>query len=312
VSKVRISIVASMTLLVLLASCSKAENSLTVFYAPCYSPVMDALRDECEKTLDVKLVSEISGSQVCCRKVTELGRECDLLMVADSGLLKKIASSHVTWRIDFAHDSVVLGVGIRARRTDEAEKDWVPVLLDENIRLGRVDENLGPIGYRTLLVWALMEKTGHPGLAAKLRANTVKTVDHVAQLATELKAGTLDYGFLYKTTCLKDDIRFISLDDRINLGSPEMDYSGAEVSFVNTQSGRKETVSVKGSHITYGLTIPVNASNQEKATEMVRYLLSGKKDVFDLKGFTFFRSRFYGSREDFKPFESFADYAGEF
>jgi hypothetical protein len=45
---------------------------------------------------------------------------------------------------------------------------------------------------------------------------------------------------------------------------------------------------------------------------MVRYLLSGKKDVFDLKGFTFFRSRFYGSREDFKPFESFADYAGEF
>lgn len=301
-----------MTLLVLLASCSKAENSLTVFYAPCYSPVMDALRDECEETLDVKLLSEISGSQICCRKVTELGRECDVLMVADSDLLKKIASSRVKWRIDFAHDSVVLGVGIRAKRTDEAEQDWVPVLLDESVRLGRVDENLGPIGYRTLLVWALKEKLGHPGLSSSLKERTAKVVDHVAQLATELKAGSLDYGFLYRTTCLKDDIRFIALDDRINLGSPEMDYSDAEVSFVNTQSGKKERVTVKGSHITYGLTIPTNAPNREKAVEMAGYLLSSRKDVFELKGFTFFKPRFYGSKEDFKPFESFADYAGEF
>jgi molybdate/tungstate transport system substrate-binding protein len=308
----RISAAVLMILLTLLASCSKAENSLTVFYAPCYSPVLDEVRDDCESTLDVKLLGEISGSQVCCRKVTELGRECDLLMVADSSLFRKIASSHARWRIDFAHDSVVLGVGIRARKTDEAEKDWVPVLLDENIRLGRVDENLGPIGYRTLLVWALKEKLGHPGLAASLRKRTDKVVDHVAQLATELKAGSLDYGFLYKTTCLKDDIRFIALDNRINLGSPEMDYSGAEVSFVNTQSGKKETVTVRGSHITYGLTIPSNAPNREKAVQMVKYLLSGKKDIFALKGFTFFKPRFYGSKQDFKPFESFADYAGEF
>lgn len=308
----RISAAVSITFLILLASCSKAENALTVFYAPCYSPVIDALRDECEETLNVKLLSEISGSQVCCRKVTELGKDCDLLMVADSSLLKKITSSHATWRIDFAHDSVVLGVGIRAKRTDEAEKDWVPVLLDENIRLGRVDENLGPIGYRTLLVWALKEKTGHPGLAATLRERTDKIVDHVAQLATELKAGSLDYGFLYKTTCLKDDIRFIPLDDRINLGSPEMDYSGAEVSFVNTQSGKKEIVTIKGSHITYGLTIPTNAPNREKAIEMVKFLLAGNEDIFDVKGFTFFKPRFHGSKQDFKPFESFVDYAGEF
>jgi molybdate/tungstate transport system substrate-binding protein len=203
-------------------------------------------------------------------------------------------------------------VGIRAKRTDEAEKDWVPVMLDENIRLGRVDENLGPIGYRTLLVWALKEKMGHPGLAESLRERTDKVVDHVAQLATELKAGSLDYGFLYRTTCLKNDIRFIKLDDRINLGSPEMDYSGVEVSFTNTQSGRKEAVTVKGSHITYGLTIPTNAPNRDKAIEMVRYLLAENRDVFDVKGFTFFKPRFYGTREDFKPFESFADYAGEF
>ncbi len=308
----RISAAVSMALLVMLASCTKAENSLTVFYAPCFSPVLDDVRNECESTLGVKLLGETGGSQVCCRKVTELGRDCDLLMVADSGLFKKIASSHATWRIDFAHDSVVLGVGLRAKRTDEAEKDWVPVLLDENIRLGRVDENLGPIGYRTLLVWALQEKLGHAGLAARLKERTDKVVDHVAQLATELKAGNLDYGFLYRTTCLKNDIRFIALDDRINLGSPGMDYSGAEVSFVNTQSGRKETVTVKGSHITYGLTIPANAPDREKAIEMVKFLLAGKKDVFHVKGFTFFKPRFYGSKQDFKPFESFADYAGEF
>ncbi|TET32545.1 MAG: hypothetical protein E3J72_19305 [Planctomycetota bacterium] len=310
--KICVTLVPVLLSVVLLTSCTDGSGKLVVFHAPCYSPVMDAIRAEQEKSLGVKLVSEVSGSQVACRKVTELGRECDLLIVADSGLLRNIASSRCSWRLDFAHDSVVLGVGTRAKKVDDAEKDWVPVLLDEKIRLGRVDENLGPIGYRTLLVWALKEKKGHPGLGEKLRKKSVKTVEHVSQLAALLKAGDVGYGFLYRTTCLKNDIRFIELQKEINLGSPGVDYSGTEVSFTGLKAGKKETIKIKGSRITYGLTIPDNAPGREKAIEFVRYILSDRKDVFTSKGFIFFKPKFYGPRDSFKPFDSFADYAGEF
>ena len=218
--------------------------------APAFSPVWDTVRQDAEKQLNIELHGEISGSQIVCRKVTELGRQSDLMMVADNRLFKQIASSHTTFRIDFAHDEVVLGIGIRAKRVDDAEDDWVSVLLGEKIRLGRVDEDLGPIGYRTLLVWKLKEMLGHPGLMEDLKNKTEKVVEHVGHLATHLKTGDIDYGFLYRTTCIKHDIRFISLDKQINLGTTDVDYSAAEVSFKKLEAGKEVLIPVKGLPIT--------------------------------------------------------------
>jgi molybdate/tungstate transport system substrate-binding protein len=297
-------------------SCGKQDKDkpevVTVFLAPAFSPVWDAVRQDAEKQLNIELHGEISGSQVVCRKVTELGREADLMLVADNRLFKQIASSHTNFRIDFAHDEVVLGIGIRAKRVDEAEDDWLPVLLDENVRLGRVDENLGPIGYRTLLVWKLKEMSGYPGLMQQLVAKTAKVVEHVGHLATNLKAGDIDYGFLYRTTCIKHDIRFISLDERINLGSMEMDYSVAQVSFKKLEAGKEVEIPVQGAPITYSLSIPSNAPNRKKAIELIHYLLHKDQEQFSPHGFTFFTPKFYGSQEDFAQFKDIVEYAGSF
>jgi molybdate/tungstate transport system substrate-binding protein len=296
-------------------SCGKQENKpevVTVFLAPAFSPVWDAVRQDTENQLNIKLHGEISGSQVVCRKVTELGRECDIMLVADNRLFKQIAASHTNFRIDFAHDEVVLGVGIRAKRVDEAENDWLPVLLDEHVRLGRVDENLGPIGYRTLLVWKLKEMSGYPGLMEQLVVKTAKVVEHVGHLATNLKAGDIDYGFLYRTTCIKHDIRFIPLDEQINLGAMEVDYSMAQVSFKKLEAGKEVQIPVKGAPITYSLSIPVNAPNRKKAVEFIYSFLQKDQEKFSTHGFTFFTPRFYGSQEDFAQFKDIVEYAGSF
>ncbi len=308
-------------------SCSRNEHvtDLIVFYAPCFAPIIDALRKPIEAEISVNLRHEASGSQVVCRKVVELGRECDVMLLADNGLFKKIASSHCSWRIDFANDEIVLGVGTRARLVDEAEQNWMPVLLNPDTRLVRVDENLGPTGYRTLLVWKLRELHGGvPGLTDSLLANTDTVVEHVVQLATMLKSGDADYGFLYKTTCIKYDIRFIPLPDSINLGSADTDYSLAEVNFSALKSGAPETITVKGAPITYGLSVPHNAPNKETAYMFIKTILS-RKDVFDKYGFNLFTPKFYGSRSDYEHIREFiwpkketsagspaAHYAGEF
>ncbi len=286
-------------------------GNLAIFHAACFSPLIDAIRYDSEENLKIKLYTEASGSQIVLRKVTELGRECDLMMIADSRLFKEIASSLCTWRLDFAHDEVVLGVGIRAKRVDDAEKDWVLVLLDEDISFGRVDENLGPIGYRTLLVWKL--KDNNKGLIEQLKERCDKVVEDVTHLATLLKAGDIEYGFLYKSTCVNYDIRYIPLERGINLGSMDVDYSVAEVSFDKLVGGEKYKVTIRGAPVTISLSIPFNAVNKDGAIMFIRYMLKNHAEQFKKHGFTFFKPRFYGEKKDyFIMFRDYADYSGEF
>ena len=295
-------------------SCDRKTSSdsedVTVFLAACFSTLMDEISKGVEEDINLKIRPEISGSQVVCRKVTEMGRDCDLMMVADHGLFKMIASSHVSWRIDFAHDEVVLGVGIRAKMVDQAEVDWVSVLRNDNIRLGRVNENLGPIGYRTLLVWKLKEMSGYPDLTEQLKGKSEKVLDHVLHLATLLKAGDLDYGFLYRSTCVEHDIRFIPLDNGINLGTADVDYTSTQVTIKTHKSGKDSVITVKGSPITYSLAIPISANNRKQAIALIRYIFTmHQSDAF---GYRFFRPRFFGSENDFAHFKDVTTYAGTF
>ena len=289
-----------------------ASEDVTVFLAACFSTLMDEISKEVEKDINLKIRPEISGSQVVCRKVTEMGRDCDLMMVADHRLFKMIASSHVSWRIDFAHDEVVLGVGIRAKMVYEAETDWVSVLRNAHISLGRVNENLGPIGYRTLLVWKLKEISGYPGLTEQLREKSEKVLDHVLHLATLLKAGDLDYGFLYRSTCVEHDIRFIPLDNRINLGTADEDYTSAQVTIKTHKSGNDSVITVTGSPITYSLAIPISATNREQAIALIRYIFAKHQSQSDAFGYRFFRPRFFGPKDDFVHFKDVSTYAGTF
>ena len=301
---------------ILSVSCDRKSpdtpEDVTVFLAACFAPLIDAVRGRVEREAGLRIRSEISGSQVVCRKVTELGRDCDLMMVADHRLFKIMASSHVSWRIDFARDEVVLGVGSRAKRVDEAETDWVDVLLVGDIHLGRVDENLGPIGYRTLLVWKLKEAMGHPGLMGRLKAKSGKILDHVMHLAALLKAGDLDYGFLYRSTCVEHDIRFIPLDKGINLGSTGMDYASAQVGIRTHESAGEPISTISGSPIIYSLTVPVSAAHPRQGTALIRALLEKNPAESADFGYQFFGPRFYGSKADYAPFRDLAAYAGEF
>lgn len=298
------------------ASCKRKAPSdsgnVTVFLAACFSTLMDGIRKDAEKELNIQIHPEVSGSQVVCRKVTELGRDCDLMMIADRRLFKMLASSHVSWRIDFACDEVVLGIGIRAKRVDEAEADWVKVLRNEDVSLGRVDENLGPIGYQTLLVWKLKEASGHPNLTEQLKKRCEKVVDDVLHLATLLKAGDLDYGFIYRSTCVEHDIRFIPLEKGINLGATDVDYGSAQVVIKAIKSGEESLLTVKGSPITYSLSVPISAIHRQQAFALIHYILSKCPKQSDVFGYKFFPPRFYGSEKDFASFKDVATYAGVF
>lgn len=302
----------------LLAGCGGGSSSkpappaaaVRVFHAAGFTPVIDALRGPA-RGLGLELLAEGSGSQMACRKVTELGRRCDLLVLADNDLVARMLAGSTSWRLDFASDEMVLAVGSRAPNADLAERDWPAALLAPGTRLGRADENLAPVGYRTLLVWRLQERRGPAGLHDRLLAGCARKVDDVERLTPLLKTGELDYAFVYRSTCVNHAIRFVPLDRAVNLGSVDVDYSGAEVSFEKLKAGSRETVSVRGAPICWTLTAP-EPGLSDGAHRLIDLMLRERTGALERNGLRpLSPPLYYGPPERFGLFRDFARNAGE-
>jgi molybdate/tungstate transport system substrate-binding protein len=270
------------------------------------------VRDDCERRLRVSLQAEGSGSQEACRKVTELGRDADLLVLADDRLVAGLLGGVCRWRIDFATDALVLGVGTRAPHVAEAEKNWPAVVVRDDVRLARVDERLGPLGYRTLLALKLQERLGSGGLPNGFLARCARGVDDVERLVPLLKHGEADYALIYRSTGLAHGIRFIELDDRVNLAVSGRDYASAEVSFTKLKSGPAASVTVRGAPIVWTLTQPRTSEERAAAAALRDYVLSDPLHALETVGLRALpRPRFYGPSEAFSRFAAVAEYAGE-
>lgn len=257
-----------LTLCLLVTSCrqNNSQIDIRIFHAAGMAPFLEQLAPRAQHD-GLHLLTESSGSQMAIRKVTELGRACDVLILADPQLIAELCADHCEGRLDFATDSMVLGVGARAPRVPEAETAWQTVILDPAARLARVNETLGPIGYRTLLVLRLAEQIQEAhGLLSNFVKRCELVVDDVERLPPLLTSGEADYAFLYRSTAMAHGVRFIPLDPRINLGSMEQDYQQASVTFSALKAGTPRTVIVTGSPILWTLTIPRSADAHAAAT----------------------------------------------
>ena len=300
-----LSVLISLLLFVFFGCSEKNLSKVTIFEAAGFAPVIDAVSADAEQKLNTRIFAEASGTQIACRKVSELGRKCDVLVSADEKLFAEILPEYTNFRIDFATDEIVLAFGQRAKFADETEKDWAKTLFEKDVRLGRGDENLSPIGYRNLMVWELQGKNGNMhGFSRNLQLKCVKVVDDVMQLAPLLKTGEIDYAFLYRSMCIAQDIRHIRLDRKINLGDMSEDYSGVSVILRNGKT-------IKGGPVIFSLTVPSNAEHPETAAKLIRYLLTEKNGVLKSRGFTPIKPSFHGKKDLFRPFADFADYSGE-
>ena len=274
--------VALLTLLAALAGCKSSRKPVTVFAAASLARALSDLEERVEQdhpTIDVLM--EISGSQVACRKIAELNRRADVVAVADHGVIDDIlVPGHAGWSLRFATNAVVLAHMQHSRHTEKVAADnWHRVLLEPRVRLGRVDPDLAPIGYRTLLVWQLAERHlggKAPGLARRLEAKcpAEHVVPHEGELLKLLQTRTIDYAFLYRSTAEEHNLKTVELPDAYNLGAAGLQQAYARVSAtVQMRSGQRGR-QVTGSAVIYGLTIPNSAPNASGARVLVEALLA--------------------------------------
>jgi molybdate/tungstate transport system substrate-binding protein len=266
-------------------------GELVIFHAGSLSvPFREVSKKFNETYPHVTIKAEAAGSRDTARKVSDLGRPCDVLGSADFEVIDNLLiPDHTEFSIRFATNEMIIAFTKKSKRRDSITADnWQEVLLSDDVWFGRSDPNRDPCGYRTVMVFQLAERYySQPGLAKKLEEKGGRKFIRPKEtdLLALLESGELDYIFIYRSVAIQHRLEYIVLPDEINLKSPALNevYATARLSLTGKKPG--ETIERAGAPMVYGVTIPRNSENRELAEEWVRLLLSPEgREIMERNG----------------------------
>ena len=257
-------------------------DTVVAYVAASLMHPLRATADSFSRQTGTVVLFESGGSLEHARKVTELGRIPDVLLLADHEVFDRLlVPSYVGWYVQFARNRMVIAHTPRSRFAGEIGADnWHEVLQRPGVEVGRPDPDRAPAGYRTLLVMQLAESYyGERGLAARLlaRAPPRNVRADAAELAVLLEAGEIDYIFEYESLARSRRFRYVTLPSEIDLGDPAFAPHYARASVRVAGLTPRDSVTFRGSPILFGLGIPLRAPNPRAAAQFVDFLLGDGK-----------------------------------
>jgi molybdate/tungstate transport system substrate-binding protein len=255
------------------------RKNLIVFHAGSLSVPVKRLSEAFEKkNPGVMVLTEGAGSLHSARKITDLGKPCDIMLSADHIVISSmLIPEYASWNIRFATNEIVIAYRPESAYASLLTKDnWPDILLKDDVITGRSDPDADPCGYRTVFAARLAEDYyGRPGLADSLLGKDrdyirPKEVDLVALAET----GVIDYMFQYKSVAIQHGLRYLELPDEINLSSPGLKELYSKVTYMIPGDAPGMRTLVRGDYISYSGTVLENASQKELAMKFFEFMLS--------------------------------------
>ncbi len=256
------------------------KGKVIVFHAGSLTVPFDQIEKDFEALHpDIDILREAGGSTKMARMISEVGKKADIMASADYKVIDNtLVPDFADWNVRFASNQLVLCYTATSRFSDTITRDnWYDILLKEGVVWGHSDPNLDPCGYRSLMVLKLAEKFySIDGLYDRLIANRpLKNVrPKSVELVNLLKTGNMDYAWEYRSVAVQHGLKYITLDDHINLGNYKFDafYRQATVEVTGKKPGT--FITKTGQSCTYGITMIKNSPNPEAAELFLAYLLS--------------------------------------
>jgi len=265
---------------------------------------------------NVIIDNEGYGSATAIRQVTELGRRADLIGSADYSLIEKMMMKEnfpgtnvnfAEWYIIFARNQMVLAYVPQnnppfLNNLVNHLTPWWEILALPTVRFGRADPWQDPCGYRTLMVWALADiyynltNDENPQLINVTLfmkdpimgyngpgATTVKAKE--IDLISSLKAGEIDYLFIYKSIAVQHHLAYFEFDDHVDLSNFTLEefYNQVKVTRASPLVAGKSSPPKMAKTIQYGFTIPNNAPHPIEAYLYLKFILTNPQ-IFKAMG----------------------------
>jgi len=274
--------------LLFIFGCGKTQKKIIIFHAGSLSKPMEELKNAFTKKYpEYEVIMESAGSRACCRKVTDLHRDADIIFSADYKVFDDLLiPDYADWYIDYAVNKVVIAYTDHSKYSDEInEKNWFDILARKNVEFGHSDPNLDPAGYRTLMCWQLANKYYGKDILSLLD-NACKSENirpGSVQLLSMLQNYSLDYAFEYESVCMQHHLKYVELPDEIDLSNQNFSEKYAKASVKVTGKDKGTFSVISGSPIVYAITILKHAKNKEGAIKFLDFLLSdeGRKIFSD-------------------------------
>ncbi|PSP32325.1 ABC transporter substrate-binding protein [Halobacteriales archaeon QH_10_67_22] len=206
--------------------------------------------------LDRRLRVEAHGSVTAARLVASGNRDPDLLALADTDLYDAIVDAD--WYARFATNALVVAYDATSDggRRVRAGQRWFDPFVAGEVRLGRTDPDLDPLGYRTLFALELAARRhDRPGLC-----EAVLGPDQIypeTGLLSRFETGDVDAAVVYRSMAVERDYDYRELHPAVDLSDPDRDEEYRTASHT-LADGR----TVRGEHVAYG----VQARSADAAT----------------------------------------------
>ncbi len=268
---------------VLVTACSnKKGNEITIFHAGSLTvPVHKCIEAYNKQNPEVIIKPEAAGSLSSARKITELSRPCDLLMLADHTIIDElIIPQHASWNLIFASNEISIVYLEKSKYSLEInDKNWTEILMRSDVRVGRADPDKDPCGYRTVMTLRLAEKMiEKPGFATSLLEKDRKYMrSKETDLIPLLGKGEIDYIFLYRSVALQHGLKTLLLSDSVNLKNPALNEFYATVSVTVAGKTPTDSLTLPGQAITYGITMPKNGENPVETIKFLQFVMQQKE-----------------------------------
>jgi molybdate/tungstate transport system substrate-binding protein len=221
---------------------------ITIFAAASLARPLRPLTTTFERDTRVASLVELGGSIEHARKITELGRTPDVVILVDDDVIASLLPAHIDWYVRFATNRVVVAYGPRSRHADSiTAENWWQILARADVHVGRADPALAPAGRHAL---ALLERAAaqyaRPKLADEVlrRSPPALLRPNASELAALLEAGEVDYILEYESVARQYGFRFVDLPTE--LSQP----------------------------ILYGVSVPRRAANADAGARFVAAMLS--------------------------------------
>jgi molybdate/tungstate transport system substrate-binding protein len=259
-----------------------ARDTVVVYVAASLAQPVRAVADSFTRRTQAVVLLESGGSLEHARKVTELQRVPDLMVLADHEVFPQLLMpTHVQYYLQFARNRMVIAYTARSRFSSEmSAASWRDVLGRRGVEVGRPDPERAPAGYRTLIVLKLAEAHYRdPGLAARVLARSPprNMRGNAAELAGLLALGELDYIFEYESLARSHGFRYVTLPREVDLGDPALAERYATASVRVTGRTPRDSVTFAGAPILYGLAVPRQAPHGAAAWRFAEFLLGPGK-----------------------------------
>jgi molybdate/tungstate transport system substrate-binding protein len=221
---------------------------------------------------------ESGGSLEHARKLTELGRIPDALILADEEVFGELlAPRFVNEWTAFARNRMVVAYTDRSLAAGEIDpSNWTEILSRRGVQVGRTDPETAPAGYRTLIVLELAAlHYGVPGLSRRLLDNAPprNVRGNAAELAGLLAAGELDYIYEYRSLALANGFRILALPPEIDLGDAARaeSYSRGTARVRGAEGSYRE---IAGRPILFASAVPLDAPHPRAARQFAAFFES--------------------------------------